>query len=87
MPKKTDFPEVTAFRARLTLAMNNYAENMIQIVAEDMGMGITTASIKEQSTEEFSRMGLEREAMRKAMKKAAATLINRVHIRAYLVKL
>ena len=87
MPNKTDFPEITAFRSRLALAMNNYAENIIQQVAEDQGMGISLAVIKQQLADPLSRMNLEKEAMRKSMKKATAGFINRVHIRNYLVKL
>ena len=87
MPNREDFPEVTAFRARLALAMNTYAQNVILQVSEDMGMGLTLQSIKKQSDDPISRMNLEKEAMRKSMKKATASLINRVHIRAYLVEL
>lgn len=87
MPKRDDFPEVTAFRKRLALAMNTYAENVLLQISEDMGMGLTLPSIRKQLADPESRIGLEKEAMRKSMKKSTASLINRVHVRAYTTEL
>lgn len=87
MPNKQDFPEVTAFRKRLALAMNTFAENMLIQVSEDQGMGLTLPSIKQQMEDPQSRVNLEKEAMRKSMKKSTAGFINKVHIRAYLQEL
>ncbi|OQB57131.1 MAG: hypothetical protein BWX98_01620 [Candidatus Aminicenantes bacterium ADurb.Bin147] len=75
------------FRAKAGLVLDQWVDRMKVFIVENQIAGLSKAALREMRTNPTSRWALEREALRKAIKREVAGLVNRVHTQAYIEEL
>lgn len=82
MPKRNDILQI--FRLKIELLLNQYADKIKILIAENKMIGLDLSSIKEMKEREDSRWNLELKALNRAIKSEAGKLVNKIHIDGYL---
>lgn len=75
------------FRAKTGLILEQWADRMKVFIVENQVAGLSKEALQEMRSNPSSRWALEREALRKALKREVSGLVNRVHTQAYLEEL
>jgi len=83
MPKSRKNNQLEIFRLKSRLAMEQYVDKMKLFIAEERTLGSTSQDIKKIRADPESTWNMEKNALRNILKREAAGLINRIHIRAY----
>jgi hypothetical protein len=71
------------FRAKVALAMVQYADRLKVFVAENKFMGSSLSALREQKDKEFSRWTFNREKLGKDIKKEVGGLVNKAFLKSY----
>jgi hypothetical protein len=82
MKKRND--ALAIFRLKAALIMRQWADRMKVFVAENKIVGLSKEALRGMRTNPTSRWALEREALRRSIKREVAGLVNRVHAQAYI---
>ncbi len=82
MPKRNDYLQI--FRLKIELLLNQYADKIKILIAENKMIGLDLSSIKEMKEREDSRWNLELKALNRAIKSEVGKLVNKIHIDGYL---
>jgi len=75
------------FRAKTGLILDQWADRMKVFIVENQVAGLSKEALRDMRTNPKSKWALEREALRKALKREVGGLVNRVHAQAYLEEL
>lgn len=82
MAKRNDYLQL--FRLKIEALLNQYADKIKILIADNKLIGLSLSSIKEMKEREDSRWNLELKALNRAIKIEAGKLINKIHIEGYL---
>lgn len=82
MPKRNDYLQI--FRLKIEALLNQYADKIKILIADNKLIGLSLSSIKEMKEREDSRWNLELKALNRAIKEEVGKLINKIHIEGYL---
>ena len=82
MPKRNDYLQI--FRLKIEALLNQYADKIRILIADNKLIGLSLSSIKEMKEREDSRWNLELKALNRRIKEESAKLVNKIHIETYL---
>lgn len=82
MPKRNDYLQI--FRLKIEALLNQYADKIKILIADNKLIGLSMSSIKEMKEREDSRWNLELKALNRAIKEEVGKLVNKIHIEGYL---
>jgi len=82
MAKRNDYLQI--FRLKIEALLNQYADKIKILIADNKLIGLSMSSIKEMKEREDSRWNLELKALNRAIKEEVGKLINKIHIEGYL---
>jgi hypothetical protein len=78
---KNDALEI--FRVKATLALSQWSDRMKVFIVENQAIGLSKEAIKKMRSNPESKWAGKQADLAKELKKAAAGLVNRVHMQAY----